>query len=76
MRVLEALRTLETAVIESKRRAVDTPEVREALDLLEPYCDTGMASRRLSRALEASRGNSAQAARAAAKPPRLLQRHS
>jgi hypothetical protein len=38
MRVLEALKILESAVIECKTREIDTPEVREALDLLEPYC--------------------------------------
>ena len=34
---LEALPTLESAVLECKKRSVDTPEVREALDLLEPH---------------------------------------
>ena len=38
MRVLEALKLLEAAVIECKTRDIDTPEVREALDVLEPYC--------------------------------------
>lgn len=38
MRVLEALRILETTVYECKSRAIDTHEVREALDLLEPLC--------------------------------------
>lgn len=38
MRVLEALKILEAAVIECKTRDVTTPEVREALDVLEPYC--------------------------------------
>ena len=38
MRILEALRTLEAATLECKLRPIDTPEVRETLDLLEPYC--------------------------------------
>jgi hypothetical protein len=38
VRVLEALRLLEVATVECKLRSIDTPEVREALDLLDPYC--------------------------------------
>ena len=38
VRVLEALKILEAATIECKTRDIDTPEVREALDLLAPYC--------------------------------------
>jgi hypothetical protein len=38
MRILEALKILEAATLECKRRDIDTPELREALDLLEPYC--------------------------------------
>lgn len=38
MRILEALRILEDATLECKRRPIDTPAVREALNLLEPYC--------------------------------------
>ena len=38
MRVLEALKILEEAVLDSKKRDIDTPEVREALNLLEPCC--------------------------------------
>jgi hypothetical protein len=38
MPVLEALKILEDAVLECKKRDIDTPEVREALDLLDPYC--------------------------------------
>jgi hypothetical protein len=38
MRILEALRILEAATLECKLRPIDTSEVREALDLLEPYC--------------------------------------
>lgn len=38
MRVLEALRILEVATVECKLRSVETPDVREALDLLDPYC--------------------------------------
>ena len=37
MTVLEALAILEAAVLECKKRNVDTPEVRAALDFLEPY---------------------------------------
>jgi len=37
MRILEALAILEAAVLECKKRNVNTPEVRTALDLLEPY---------------------------------------
>ena len=38
MRILQALRILEAATLECKLRPIDTPEVREALDLLQPYC--------------------------------------
>jgi len=37
MTVLEALATLEAATRECKQRNINTPEVREALDSLEPY---------------------------------------
>ena len=37
MSVLQALAILEAAVLESKKRDIDTPEARAALDLLEPY---------------------------------------
>ena len=48
MRVLEALRTLEAAVIECKTRDIDTPEVREALDVLAQL-PAELASHRLPR---------------------------
>ena len=38
MRVLEALKILEAATGDCKTRDIDTPEVREALDVLAPYC--------------------------------------
>jgi hypothetical protein len=37
MTILEALAVLEAAVLECKKRDVNTPEVNQALDLLEPY---------------------------------------
>jgi len=37
MTVLEALATLESAVLECKKRNVNTPEVKQALDSLESY---------------------------------------
>jgi hypothetical protein len=37
MTVLEALAILEAATLECKKRDVNTPEVSESLDLLEPY---------------------------------------
>jgi hypothetical protein len=37
MTVLQALAILEAAVLECKKRDVDTPEVKDALNLLEPY---------------------------------------
>src|SRR5499426_3773468 len=37
MTVLEALAILEAAVLECKKRQVDTPELRAALDFLEPH---------------------------------------
>jgi len=37
MTALEALAILEAAVLECKTRDINTPEVREALDLLEPH---------------------------------------
>jgi hypothetical protein len=36
MTVLEALAILEAATLECKKRNVNTPELKEALDLLEP----------------------------------------
>jgi hypothetical protein len=36
--VLEALRILENATLDCKRHSIDTPEVNEALDVLEPNC--------------------------------------
>ncbi len=38
MRVLEALKILEAATIECKKRDINTPDVRTALDVLQPYC--------------------------------------
>jgi hypothetical protein len=38
VRVLEALQILEAATVECKVRPIDTPGVREALDLVEPIC--------------------------------------
>jgi len=38
VRVLEALRILEEATIDCKTRSIDTPEVRDALDVIAPYC--------------------------------------
>jgi hypothetical protein len=38
MRVLEALRILEAATLNCKKHSIDTPEVNQALDVLEPYC--------------------------------------
>src|SRR5215470_16167388 len=37
MRILEALAIIEAAVLECKKRNVNTPEVKQALDLLERY---------------------------------------
>ena len=37
MTALEALAILETAVLECKKRNINTPEVKEALDFFEPY---------------------------------------
>ena len=37
MTVLEALAILESATLECKQRDIYTPEVRGALDLLEPH---------------------------------------
>jgi hypothetical protein len=38
VRVLHALKILEAATIDCKIRIVDTPEVRTALEVLQPYC--------------------------------------
>ena len=37
VRILEAVKILEAATIECKTRDIDTPEVREALDVVAPY---------------------------------------
>ncbi len=55
MRILEALKILETATIECKTRDIDTPEVREALDVLAPYCTAGMENHRFPRPPKAGR---------------------
>jgi hypothetical protein len=38
VRVLEALRILEAATRNCKKHSIDTPEVNQALNVLEPYC--------------------------------------
>jgi len=38
VRVLEALRILETSTLNCKKHSINTPEVNQALDFLEPYC--------------------------------------
>jgi len=38
VRVLEALKILKAATLDCKTRDIDMPEVSEALDVLEPYC--------------------------------------
>jgi len=38
MRVLEALKILEEATLDAKKRAIDTRHVRQALGVLDPYC--------------------------------------
>ena len=37
MTVVRALAILEAATLECKKRDINTPELREALDFLEPY---------------------------------------
>ena len=37
MTASEALAILESATVECKKRDINTPEVRDALDLLEPH---------------------------------------
>jgi len=38
VRLLEALKILEAATLDSKKRDIDTPEVRQALETLDPIC--------------------------------------
>jgi hypothetical protein len=38
VRLLEALKILEDATLDSKKRDINTLEVRQALDLLDPIC--------------------------------------
>ena len=38
MRLLAALKILEDATLDSKKRDIDTPEVRQALDRPDPIC--------------------------------------
>jgi hypothetical protein len=38
VRLLAALKILEAATLDSKKRDIDTPEVRQALDLLDRVC--------------------------------------
>jgi hypothetical protein len=47
VRVLGALKIIEAATIDCKTHNIDTPEVREALDLLASYCWKLPASRSL-----------------------------
>ncbi len=46
MRILEALKILEDAVLDSLERPADTPQVREALDSLEPFVSPKYAVRK------------------------------
>jgi hypothetical protein len=48
MRVLEALKTLEDAVLDCKLRAIDTPELHAALDAVEPLSVAGVARAKLT----------------------------
>jgi len=38
VRVLEAFKILDDATLHSKERDIDTADVREALDVVDPYC--------------------------------------
>jgi hypothetical protein len=38
VQLLEALKILEDATLDCKGRNIDTPEVREALETIDPYC--------------------------------------
>jgi hemerythrin-like domain-containing protein len=40
VKVLEALKILEEATLDCKKRPIKTPEVNEALDTIERYVDT------------------------------------
>jgi hypothetical protein len=46
MTILEALAILEAGVLECKKKDIDTPEMREALDFLEPLIFTRSGSSR------------------------------
>jgi hypothetical protein len=40
VRILEALKILEDAALDCKKRSINTPEVNEALNVIERYVDT------------------------------------
>ena len=58
MTILEALATLEAAVLECKQRNINTPEVKEALDLLEPYIWPKLLARQFRYEVSDGYGNS------------------
>jgi len=57
MTILEALVTLESAVLECKQRNINTPEVKEALDLLEPYIWPKLLARQFQYEMSDGYGN-------------------
>ena len=57
MNIFEALAILESAVLECKKREVDTPELRKALDLLEPYIQPAWLIPQFRHNLDGEQGN-------------------
>ena len=57
MRVLEALKTLEDAVLDCKLRAIDTPELHAALDAVEPLSVAGVVRANLRLNVTSSGGD-------------------
>jgi len=57
MTVLEALPILEAATLECKMREVDTPELRAALDFLEPHIQPARLIPQFRHNLDGERGH-------------------
>src|SRR5215510_12439811 len=57
MTVLEALAILEAATLECKKREVDTPELRAALDFLEPHIEPAWLIPQFCHNLEGEQGH-------------------
>jgi hypothetical protein len=76
MTALEALAILEAAVLECKKRDINTPEVWEALNLLGPHIQPGWFIPQYRMALYSDRGDRSRQRGPTASSPRDFPWHS